>query len=89
MPGPGGAVQAHTLPSAQDCLQGIQSFLRVHRNIVSTLIGLGLAFTVALTAPAAPTPRVLGTRRDRPAQGAGRSRPGGDRASLTPFPGGW
>ncbi|XP_070638640.1 tetraspanin-32 isoform X3 [Bos indicus] len=30
----------------QDCLRGIQSFLRVHRNIVSTLIGLGLAFTV-------------------------------------------
>ncbi|XP_006051523.3 tetraspanin-32 isoform X2 [Bubalus bubalis] len=30
----------------QDCLQRIQSFLRVHRNIVSTLIGLGLAFTV-------------------------------------------
>ncbi|XP_006051527.3 tetraspanin-32 isoform X6 [Bubalus bubalis] len=29
-----------------DCLQRIQSFLRVHRNIVSTLIGLGLAFTV-------------------------------------------
>nr|XP_025142714.1 tetraspanin-32 isoform X16 [Bubalus bubalis] len=46
VPGPGGAVQAHTLPSAQDCLQRIQSFLRVHRNIVSTLIGLGLAFTV-------------------------------------------
>ncbi|XP_059738933.1 tetraspanin-32 isoform X6 [Bos taurus] len=30
----------------QDCLRGIQSFLRVHGNIVSTLIGLGLAFTV-------------------------------------------
>ncbi|KAF4010027.1 hypothetical protein G4228_000985 [Cervus hanglu yarkandensis] len=29
----------------QDCLQGIQSFLRVHGNIVSTLISLGLAFT--------------------------------------------
>ncbi|XP_061263354.1 tetraspanin-32 isoform X2 [Bos javanicus] len=29
-----------------DCLRGIQSFLRVHGNIVSTLIGLGLAFTV-------------------------------------------
>ncbi|XP_043779652.1 tetraspanin-32 isoform X4 [Cervus elaphus] len=45
VPGPGGAVRAHTLPSAQDCLQGIQSFLRVHGNIVSTLISLGLAFT--------------------------------------------
>lgn len=88
MPGSGGAVRAHTLPSAQDCLRGIQSFLRVHGNIVSTLIGLGLAFTVALTTPAAPTPRVLGTRRARPAQGAGRSRPGGDRTSLSPFPGG-
>ncbi|KAM9763512.1 tetraspanin-32 isoform 4-T4 [Dama dama] len=30
----------------QDCLQGIQSFLRAHGNIVSTLIGLGLTFTV-------------------------------------------
>ncbi|XP_061017316.1 tetraspanin-32 isoform X6 [Dama dama] len=29
-----------------DCLQGIQSFLRAHGNIVSTLIGLGLTFTV-------------------------------------------
>nr|XP_025142704.1 tetraspanin-32 isoform X2 [Bubalus bubalis] len=52
VPGPGGAVQAHTLPSAQDCLQRIQSFLRVHRNIVSTLIGLGLAFT----GPRPPSP---------------------------------
>uniref|UniRef100_A0A8C2SIH8 Tetraspanin n=1 Tax=Capra hircus TaxID=9925 RepID=A0A8C2SIH8_CAPHI len=30
----------------QDCLQGIQSFLRAQGNVVSTLIGLGLAFTV-------------------------------------------
>ncbi|XP_040111157.1 tetraspanin-32 [Oryx dammah] len=30
----------------QDCLRGIQSFLRVQGNVVSTLIGLGLAFTV-------------------------------------------
>nr|XP_025142705.1 tetraspanin-32 isoform X4 [Bubalus bubalis] len=36
----------------QDCLQRIQSFLRVHRNIVSTLIGLGLAFT----GPRPPSP---------------------------------
>ncbi|XP_070638639.1 tetraspanin-32 isoform X2 [Bos indicus] len=36
----------------QDCLRGIQSFLRVHRNIVSTLIGLGLAFT----GPQPPSP---------------------------------
>nr|XP_025142706.1 tetraspanin-32 isoform X6 [Bubalus bubalis] len=35
-----------------DCLQRIQSFLRVHRNIVSTLIGLGLAFT----GPRPPSP---------------------------------
>ncbi|XP_070638642.1 tetraspanin-32 isoform X6 [Bos indicus] len=35
-----------------DCLRGIQSFLRVHRNIVSTLIGLGLAFT----GPQPPSP---------------------------------
>ncbi|XP_068834519.1 tetraspanin-32 isoform X3 [Capricornis sumatraensis] len=29
-----------------DCLLGIQSFLRAQGNVVSTLIGLGLAFTV-------------------------------------------
>ncbi|KAM9763510.1 tetraspanin-32 isoform 2-T2 [Dama dama] len=36
----------------QDCLQGIQSFLRAHGNIVSTLIGLGLTFT----GPQPPSP---------------------------------
>ncbi|XP_036717281.1 tetraspanin-32 [Balaenoptera musculus] len=33
----------------QDCLQGIRSFLRLHRNVVSALISLGLASTVYAT----------------------------------------
>uniref|UniRef100_A0A8C0HWL8 Tetraspanin-32 n=1 Tax=Balaenoptera musculus TaxID=9771 RepID=A0A8C0HWL8_BALMU len=47
------------LPSAQDCLQGIRSFLRLHRNVVSALISLGLASTVPSPPPTPPPPACI------------------------------
>lgn len=64
-----GAGWAHTLSSAQDCLQGIQSFLRAQGNVVSTLIGLGLAFTVALTDTRGPHPQGPGDPQGSPCTG--------------------
>ncbi|KAG5196685.1 hypothetical protein JEQ12_011371 [Ovis aries] len=53
----------------QDCLQGIQSFLRAQGNVVSTLIGLGLAFTVALTDTRGPHPQGPGDPQGSPCTG--------------------
>ena len=59
-PGLGGALRGpRVLPSAQGCLQGIRSFLRLHRNVVSALISLGLASTVPSPPHPCPSPTCL------------------------------
>lgn len=54
-----------TLPSAQDCLRAIGSFLRTHRHVTSALTGAGLAAMVRPrpvppSSPAPPSPHPRG-----------------------------
>lgn len=86
-----------TLPSAQDCLRAIGSFLRTHRHVTSALTGAGLAAMVR-PRPRPRPPRRVPTTAARPGPGSpGRSsapgwprprgaRLGGGGSRLSPSP---
>lgn len=59
-----------TLPSAQDCLQAIRSFLRTHTHITSALTGAGLASMVGPR----PPPHLWAHPAQTPPQLEGRGR---------------
>lgn len=54
--------------SSQDCLQEIQDFLKKHMDFVSTLLGITIGFTVAMSVPSH-----FGPKRQAPA-GKARSK---------------
>lgn len=78
-----------TLPSAQDCLRAIGSFLRTHRHVTSVLTGAGLA---AMVRPR-PRPHLLGRPAESPPPREGRGRAALDaalhRAGPDPGEPGW